>query len=129
VESFHPIKFIKGFIEYSTNMFKVSCEFHLQVAKLILSHMFCSILFHSSPGSLCFPKPFKNLRTYTSNFEKKKRIQIMIKPKILQISLAMMQIWVYGLTCYLIFQPLESPIFCVKVAIWPTFKMKIGFTI
>jgi hypothetical protein len=53
----------------------------------------------------------------------------MIKPKILQISLAMMQIWVYGLTCYLIFQPLESPIFCVKVAIWPTFKMKIGFTI
>ncbi len=43
MESFHPIKFIKSFIEYPTNMFKVSCEFHLQVAKLILSHMFCSI--------------------------------------------------------------------------------------
>lgn len=46
----------------------------------------------------------------------------MIKPKILQISLAMVKIWVYGLTCYLIFQPLESSIFCVKVAIWHTLK-------
>jgi hypothetical protein len=129
VESFHPIKFIKIFIEYPTNMFKVNCEFHLQVAKLILSHMVCSILFNSSPCSLYFPKPFKNLCTYTSNFEEKKRIQIMIKPKILQISLAMVQIWVYGLTCYLIFQPLESPIFLCQSCHMAHLKMNIGLTI